>query len=172
MSVCRTLLRATAQHQTSPGDCFTYVNASLAEQNVSGMFVTLFYGVLDTRTGDLQFANGGHNPPYIFSRDGTIRPLSDKGGPILGVIEGLQYQTITGKIQPGEGILLYTDGVTEAIDRNDEFFEAERLEEYLNAHAAEPAEQLVQKLHLTLQEFSKGVRQADDITVLALRYLG
>jgi len=62
--------------------------------------------------------------------------------------------------------------VTEAIDRNDEFFGEQRLEEYLAAHASEPAEQLVQKLHLTMQHFSKGVRQADDITVLALRYLG
>jgi sigma-B regulation protein RsbU (phosphoserine phosphatase) len=172
MSVCRTLLRATAQHQTSPGDCFTYVNASLAEQNVSAMFVTLFYGVLDTHTGELQFANGGHNPPYIFSRDGKLRPLSNSGGPLLGVIEGIQYQTATDKIASGEAILLYTDGVTEAIDRNDEFFGEQRLEEYLAAHASEPAEQLVQKLHLTMQDFSKGVRQADDITVLALRYLG
>jgi len=172
MSVCRTLLRATAQHQASPGDCFTYVNSSLNEQNVSGMFVTLFYGVLNTRTGELTFANGGHNPPYVFSRDGKFYPLSDKSGPLLGVIDGHKYQTATTKIAPGEAILLYTDGVTEAIDKNDDFFGEERLEQFLAAHATEPVEQVVRQLHSTLQDFSKGVRQADDITALALRYLG
>lgn len=172
MSVCRTLLRATAQHRRSPGDCFTYVNASLAEQNVSGMYVTLFYGVLNTRTGDLEFANGGHLPPYIFSADGKLRVLNQKGGPLVGIINGHQYVTCTDRIAPGEGILLYTDGVTEAVNAKDQFFEQEPLETFLAAHASSPVEQLVQNLHRTIQDFEKGVPQADDITVLALRYLG
>jgi len=172
MSVARTLLRATAQHQASPGACFTYVNASLAEQNVETMFVTLFYGVLNTSTGDIEFANGGHNPPYIFSADGKVRSLAEKSGPLLGVIESCQYRTFTDRIAPGEAILLYTDGVTEAVDKNKEFFGDERLLQYLARHASEPAGQIVQGLQGNLQEFSKGTPQADDITVLVLRYLG
>jgi sigma-B regulation protein RsbU (phosphoserine phosphatase) len=78
MAVSRTLLRATAQHRTSPGECLTYMNTTLAEQNVSGMFVTLFYGVLDTRTGSIEFANAGHNLPYLFSSDGGFRVLRDR----------------------------------------------------------------------------------------------
>jgi phosphoserine phosphatase RsbU/P len=172
MAVTRTLLRATAQNQKGPGECFTYMNNTLAEGNVTGMFVTLFYGVLNTRTGELTFASAGHNPPFIFSSDGKLRKLSEKSGPMLGVLEGHAYQAITTSIQAGEGILLYTDGVTEAIDKNDGFFDEHRLESYLTGHAALEARPMVLGLHAAVQEFSKGVPQADDITVLALRYLG
>jgi sigma-B regulation protein RsbU (phosphoserine phosphatase) len=146
------------------------MNTSLTEQNVSGMFVTLFYGVLDTRTGAIEFANAGHNPPYLFSTDGGFMVLRDKSGPMLGVIEGIEYRTKPCRIDPGEGILLYTDGVTEAIDRNGAFFEEPRLEKFLKEHASQPVEQLALSLHTTVQDFSKGIPQADDITVLALRY--
>jgi sigma-B regulation protein RsbU (phosphoserine phosphatase) len=172
MSVCRTLLRATARHQSSPGDCFTYVNASLAEQNVSGMFVTLFYGVLNTVTGDLTFANGGHNPPYIFSPDGTWRALTASSGPLVGMIPGLQYITRTDKLAPGEGILLFTDGVTEAVSSDEEFLGTGPLEDYVAANTTIPATEMVQKLHVMVQNYAKGMPQADDITVLTLRYLG
>ena len=172
MSVCRTLLRATARHQPSPGDCFTYVNASLAEQNVSGMFVTLFYGVLNTTTGDLTFANGGHNPPYIFSPDGTCRALTASSGPLVGMIPGVQYVTRSDKLAPGEGILLFTDGVTEAVSSDHQFLGTRPLEDYVAANTMLPATDMVQKLHGMVQNYAKGMPQADDITVLTLRYLG
>ncbi|MGD1073049.1 MAG: SpoIIE family protein phosphatase [Bryobacteraceae bacterium] len=171
MSVCRTLLRATAQHQTSPGDCFTYVNQSLADQNVAGMYVTLCYCVLNTRTGDLEYANGGHLLPYIFSADGKFRQPA-RSGPLVGMIEGHRFVTKTDRIAPGEAILLYTDGVTEARDVKEQFFEEKNLEAFVVAHAPESARQIVQNLHQTIQDFAKGAPQADDITVLALRYLG
>ncbi len=172
MAVARTLLRATAPHRPSPSDCLTYMNGALNKENTSGMFVTFFYGVLDTRTGELQFANAGHNPPYVFSPDGSYHVLEGNGGPMLGLFPGLTYETSTTKFAPGEGILVYTDGVTEAKDTAEEFFEETRLEEYLKAHASEPAEQLVNGLHQKVQEFAQGAPQADDITALALRYLG
>ena len=173
MAMTRTLLRATARLGEAPGNCFTYMNATLGEQNVSTMYVTLFYGVLDTRTGELQYANGGHNPPYVVSPDGTLRQLRKKSGPMVGVWEGIEYQTLTDRIAPGESIVLYTDGVTEAVDRNGEFFSEQRLEQFLTANAvmATP-ERLVVDLHGAVQSFAKGTPQADDITVLSLRYLG
>ena len=171
MAVSRTLLRATAQHRTSPGECVAFVNATLADQNVSGMFVTLFYGVLNTRTGDMEFANAGHNPPYLLSVDGGFRALRDKSGPMAGAFEGMDYRTRTCRIEPGEGILLYTDGVTEAINTAGAFFEEQGLEQFLKEHASRPSEQLVTSLQGAVQEFSKGMPQADDITVLALRRL-
>lgn len=172
MAVTRTLLRATAQHQASPADCLKYLNAVLAEQNVSGMFVTVFYAVLDTRTGELVFANAGHNAPYIISADRKVRPLKDDNGPMLALIEGFDYQQATSRLAPSEGIMLYTDGVTDARDRDGEFFNDWRLEAYLAAHALEPVEQLVIGLHQEVQRFSAGAQQADDITTLGLRYLG
>jgi sigma-B regulation protein RsbU (phosphoserine phosphatase) len=172
MAVTRTLLRATAPHQTSPAECMQYLNESLAAQNASGMFVTFFYGILDTRTGEIEFANAGHNLPYIFSSDGTMRTLDDKGGPVLGLFASLTYDMARAQLAPGEGLLVFTDGVTEARNPADEFFEDARLEAYLRAHAGEPVEQLVSGLHKHMEEFAAGAPQADDITALALRYLG
>jgi sigma-B regulation protein RsbU (phosphoserine phosphatase) len=172
MAMTRTLLRVTAQLGEPPGKCFAYMNATLSEQNVSSMYVTLFYGVLNTRTGELQFGNAGHNPPYIISENGALRPLPQKSGPMLGVWEGFDYQTLTDRVVSGEGILLYTDGVTEAVDRNGEFFSEQRLEQFLAANASETPERLVLSLHAAVHDFAKGTPQADDVTVLALRYTG
>jgi sigma-B regulation protein RsbU (phosphoserine phosphatase) len=172
MAMSRTLLRVTALLREPPSKCFTYMNATLAEQNISGMFVTLFYAVLNTRTGELQIGNAGHNPPYVISPDGTLRPLRQKSGPMLGVWEGFNYQTLTDRITPGDSLLLYTDGVTEAVDKNGEFFSEQRLERFLAANASvESPERLVLDLHAAVQDFSKGMPQADDVTVLSLRYL-
>ena len=172
MAMTRTLLRATVQMKEPPGKCFTYMNATLGEQNTSFMYVTLFYGVLNTRTGELEFGNAGHNPAYVISLDGTVRALKEKSGPMLGVWEGAAYQTLTDQIAPGDRIVLYTDGVTEAIDKNGEFFSEERLERFLAENAStKTPEQLVVDLHAAVQAFSRGVPQADDVTVLSLRYL-
>ncbi len=172
MAVARTLLRATAPHRHSPSECLNYLNASLTDQNTSGMFVTFFYGVLDTRTGQVEFSNAGHNTPYVFSTDGTLRELEGKGGPMLGLFPDLVYEEASTRLAPGEGILVYTDGVTEARNTADKFFNEKRLEDYLQAHFAEPADQLVNGLHQCVQEFAMGAPQADDITALALRYVG
>jgi serine phosphatase RsbU (regulator of sigma subunit) len=170
MAVSRTLLRATAQHQKSPGECLTQVNATLLEQNVSSMFVTLFYGVLDLGSGRLAFANAGHNPSYMFSVNGALRTLTEKSGPMLGLFAGYQYRTLTEQMEPGESILLYTDGVTEALSKIGEFFGDERLRKFVVDHSAEAAEELTRSLHAAIQDFSTGMPQNDDITVLALRY--
>jgi phosphoserine phosphatase RsbU/P len=172
MAVARTLLRATAPHRHSPSECLNYLNASLADQNTSGMFVTFFYGVLDTRTGELQFTNAGHNPPYVFSADGQFRSLENKGGPMLGLFPDLAYEQAGTRLAPGDAILVYTDGVTEARNAADEFYNEKRLEDYLKAHSLEKMDHLVNGLHQDVQQFAMGVPQADDITALALRYNG
>jgi sigma-B regulation protein RsbU (phosphoserine phosphatase) len=172
MAVTRTLLRANAQNQKGPGECFTYMNRNLFEGNETGMFVTVFYAVLNTTTGELEYASAGHNPPYIFSADGTVRPLLQKSGPMLGLFEGQEYRTISTRLNAGESILLYTDGVTEAINKDNEFFGEQRLERYLAEHASAEARPLVLGLHDAVQDFAKGMPQADDITVLGLLYRG
>ncbi len=171
MAVTRTLVRATAQHIAAPAECLTHVNKTLIEQNASGMFVTLFYGVLDTRTGEMQFANAGHNPPYLLSPQGG-RALREKSGPMLGVIEGVEYVARACRIEPGEGIVLYTDGVTEATGPERNFFDEQRLERFLSEHCTDSVERIVASLVAAAQDFSGGLPQADDITVLALRYRG
>lgn len=169
MAIARTLLRAAAHHEASPGACLTYMNQSLVEQHASGMFVTLFYGILNLRTGALEYSNAGHAPPYAFSADGQRRPLQERCGPMLGIFEGFQYATRSTEIHPGEGVLVYTDGVTEAHNRAGEFYEDSRLEAYLESHASRPVEELVRGLHDEVERFEAGAARADDMTVLAVR---
>ena len=106
----------------------------------------------------------------ISPQHGQPRPLSEESGPIVGIMDGFSYDTYTGRLAPGETLVLYTDGVTEARDKNDAFFGDRRLEQLLAVHCGESAEQLVASLHAAVQEFAIGEPQADDITVLALRY--
>jgi phosphoserine phosphatase RsbU/P len=172
MAVSRTLLRAFAQHRAAPGECLAYMNSNLAVQSDAAMFTTVFYGILDTRSGELQFANGGHNRPYVVSVGGQPRPLSLESGPIVGIMDGFAYDTYTARLAPGEALILYTDGVTEAQDKNDAFFGEKLLEQRLSAHCGESAQQLVACVHAAVQEFANGAPQSDDITVLALRFVG
>ena len=172
MAIARTLLRAAAHHQASPGACLTDMNQSLTEQNSSEMYVTLFYGILNTRTGVLEYSNAGHNPPYAFSSDGQLRLLDETGGPMLGVFEGFQYPTRSTNLGVGEGVLVFTDGVPEARNKKGDFYEGARLEEYLTAHASRPVDELVRGLHSEVERFGAGAPRADDITVLAVRRRG
>jgi sigma-B regulation protein RsbU (phosphoserine phosphatase) len=170
MAIASTLLRAAAAHHASHGACLTSVNQSLVERRASGMFVTLFYGILHTRTGVLEYANAGHVAPYAFSPDGQLRALREHCGPMLGILEGVQYPTRSTELRPGEGLLVFTDGVTEARNRNGEFYEESRLEAYLAASAARPVDELVRGLHSEVERFEAGAPRADDITALALRW--
>ncbi len=133
------------------------------------MFVTLFYGILNTRTGVLEYSNAGHNPPYLFSPDGKVRALRERCGPILGVFDDCQYLTRSTELKSGEGVLVFTDGVTEARNRKGEFFDESRLEAYLAASASRPVDELVRGLQAEVERFEAGAPRADDITALALR---
>jgi sigma-B regulation protein RsbU (phosphoserine phosphatase) len=169
MAIVRTLLRAAAFHESSPGACLTYVNQALVDQQTSGMFCTLFYAILNTRTGAVEFCSAGHCPPYILSRDGKLCALRERCGPMLGLFGGFQYPTPAAELAPGEALVIYTDGVTEACNKEGTFFEDSRLEALLAANATQPAEQLVRRVHAAVEKFEAGVPRADDITVLALR---
>jgi phosphoserine phosphatase RsbU/P len=165
-AVTRTLLRATALRGTRPGECLDHVLEVLESQQDASMSLTLFYGVLDTRTGQLEFSNHGHAPPYLYSAAGCAAPLGDRNKCPAG------NRTETAAIQPGGGLLLYTDGVTEAPNQNGDWFGKAGLEAHLNLHASGSAEQMVLDLFTALRFFCLGRAQADDITVMALRYRG
>jgi sigma-B regulation protein RsbU (phosphoserine phosphatase) len=173
MAVSRTLLRATALHKTPPGECLQYVNTTLAAQNPSHMFVTMFYGILNTRTGELRYAVGGHNPPCIYSPGGHVRELpGDKNGMIVGLMDGAVYETASHPLTPGECLLVFTDGVTEAMDRKQDFYGDERLQRLLSEHGGHSAQELVTRVMADVEGFAAGEPQSDDITVLAMKYLG
>jgi sigma-B regulation protein RsbU (phosphoserine phosphatase) len=172
MAMTQTLLRGATRQRMSPGECLDHVNQTLAAHNPRSMFVTIFYAILDLRTGELQYANGGHDSPYVVSAGGCAALPSKERSLMVGIMEEAKYETERHTIQPGEMLLAYTDGVTEAMNAQDEFFGSQRLEACLRTHAAAGAQELVAGVQAAVGEFADGAPQADDITILALRYRG
>ena len=118
------------------------------------MFVTIFYGILHTDTGELEFSMGGHNPPYLFSERGGVEMLRSKGGLIVGMVEQAKYTTQSIQMQPGDGILLYTDGVTEAADLQENQFGEERVEAVLQGMKSSPVDEIVRTIFREVDDFA------------------
>jgi sigma-B regulation protein RsbU (phosphoserine phosphatase) len=171
MAVSRTLLKATAIKGISPDECIAEINNVLAEETISTMFVTMFYGILDLRNGTLEYCSGGHNPPYLIS-DGIPKQIENIGGLLVGAMKGVEYESKMIMLKPGDTLFLYTDGVTEAEDKNEEEFQTGRLEGCLKEVNDLPLEDLTEKVFMAVADFSTGVEQTDDITTLVLRYHG
>ena len=172
MAVTKTLIKATAASGATPEQILAKVNNDLCADNDSCMFVTIFLGILNIRTGELAYSNGGHNPPYILYRDGRIEALASGGGMALGVMEGIAYRSNRLALGPEDAILLYTDGITEAVDSGGDLFSERRLRAYLERACSPPVgvEEIVQGVVDEVQRFSVGVPQFDDITVLIVKY--
>jgi sigma-B regulation protein RsbU (phosphoserine phosphatase) len=134
------------------------------------MFVTVFYGVLDTRSGAFEYSNGGHNSPYLLSKDGSIKQIPEVGGLIIGAMRNSEYQSNVIMLQPGESIFFYTDGVTEAFNKEKEEYKEARLEKILEGKHSLSTTDLVIQVFEDVQTFTKGFEQSDDITCLALKY--
>jgi phosphoserine phosphatase RsbU/P len=171
MAVSKTLLKATALKGMSADTVLSEVNNMLVDQSPSNMFVTVFYGVLDTRNGAFEYSNGGHNSPYLISDDGNIKQLDNIGGILLGTMKNAEYRSHILMLKPDDSLFFYTDGVTEAFNKNEEEFLEQRLVDSLqNSHTVSP-DKLVNKIICDVQTFTNGIEQSDDITCLALKYL-
>jgi len=172
MAVCRTLLKATALQNISPGECMKYVNDVLVRQSDSAMFVTVFYGILHTNTGEVEYCIGGHNPAYLLSQSGELKVIQEPGCVIVGALENATFETGRIRLRPGDCIVLYTDGVIEAVNVNQVEFSETRLESVLERTADHSVDQIVNNIIDEVRIFSTGLPQSDDITSLALRYAG
>jgi adenylate cyclase len=171
MSVSRTVLRTIAFEHEEPGPVLSKVNAILARDNAEGMFVTIFYAVLDLATGSLVFSSGGHDDAVLLTASGTCEPLGYMG-PAIGLIEMAEYPTASRNLAAGDAILLLTDGITEAFNKDGRVFGSDRV---LNVLARKPhtsATDIVQTLTGEVALFSTGTEQSDDITCVALRFKG
>ncbi len=163
----RTMLKLQALSGAAPGEVLTKVNSMLCKENVMSMFVTVFYALFNTQTGQVHFANAGHNPPYISRANGQLEFMNSGGGIILGIVDGAEYTTEELSLGLGDTMFLYTDGVSEAMNEERELFGEERIEPLLagleGPHSLSPhIELLLQKL----TEFSASAGQTDDITML------
>lgn len=172
MAVSKTLIKGTCEHGVSPSEVLQRVNYELCQENEANMFVTVFAGMLDFTTGELAYANGGHNPPLIIRSDGSVHWLDIGTSVVLGAFENSAYTTLRTHLDPGDTILLYTDGITEAQNVEAEFYTDERLLQAAHESSGLTPQVLVKNIMMHVKEFAQGAEQADDMAVLALRQLG
>ncbi len=168
MMSSRTLLKGAAIGCESPSQVLDEVNSLLQDDSDTGMFVTLFYGIYDPATNEFTYANGGHNPPLIVHADGSSTVLAMTGGVVLGVVPSIQYEQTTVALSPGDTILLYTDGITDATNEEGEFFGLERLQATFAGNPPRDSRAANDAVFEALQNFVGDAAQADDITCLAL----
>jgi phosphoserine phosphatase RsbU/P len=173
MAVSRTVLRIGERGDDMAAD-IAAANRLLAAENAASMFVTAFHGVIDLKTGALRYCNAGHNPPYLLRApyDGQIgaRETLKATGLPFGVDSDLPYRIAETRLQPGDALFLFSDGITEAFNPAGEEFGAARLEAALEAARGQGAASLVQDILAATTSFAAGAEQSDDITLLALVY--
>jgi len=176
MAISRTLLKSNALFLRLPGATIAALNDQLCAENDQMMFVTVFYGVLHLSTGRLTYVNAGHNPP-IRLRDGKATFFERGTNMALAVLEGQEYNEGEVMLSPGETLLLYTDGVTEANNAEGDLFGDQALLDAMVAVGADPLHKghsggVPQRVVQAVRTFEAGAAQADDITVVAITYQG
>ena len=170
MAMTMTLMkRAGQQPGITPAGILRQVNMALAEDNVNAMFVTLFIGMLEVDTGTLSFSNAGHNPPLILGADGQCRYLTLPDGLVLGVMTEAEYGDDSVHLDRGDMIVVYTDGVTEAMNPERQLYSEERLQQTLATLAGRNVEDTVLELIASVRNHAAEAPQSDDIAILALR---
>ena len=171
MAVSRTLIRATGIRGGAPSECISYSNRLLSEESVDCMFVTVFYGILNVTTGEVTYCNAGHNPPYVLKRNGEVSMVPLTNDPMVGAINGVDYHDGKLQLEKGDKLVLFTDGVTEAINPAFEAYGEGRLEQTLAATTSQNCQQTVDNIKASVSAFAGEADQSDDITTLALKRL-
>ena len=169
MMSSRTWMKGAAISSPEPRVVLEEVNALLHEENETQMFVTVLYAVYDPETGEFTYASGGHDAPLLIRPDGSTDLLPLTGGIALGIIPGLEYEQNTVTLNYGETLVLYTDGVTEAMNNEGEQFGVERLREVFKNSAPANSDEAAEMIFDAVNVFAGGAAQSDDITCLTLR---
>jgi phosphoserine phosphatase RsbU/P len=169
MAVGKTLLKSTIHSVRDPASALTIVNNELSADNDSCMFITAFCGILNIRSGHFTFANAGHNPPLVILPDGNAKFVRTKPGPALGALQNIRYLNMDVAFENGEMLILYTDGVTEAMNGASEMFGEQGLLDTSVKFSRESAQNLVKRIVEAVYAHANGADQSDDITLLAVR---
>jgi sigma-B regulation protein RsbU (phosphoserine phosphatase) len=167
MVLSRTLIRTySAQYHMRPDSVLSATNRRILMDIDTGQFVTAFYGILDPTTGTLTFCNAGHNPPYLFSTQGndSVQALGRTGIP-LGLFQDAEWEQRAVQLAHGDMLILYSDGLTDAEDAREEFFDQERLLEMAQANLGRSAQDVQDALMTQVLEFIGDAPQSDDITL-------
>jgi sigma-B regulation protein RsbU (phosphoserine phosphatase) len=171
MAVTKTLLKSQASFDPSPASILTHVNNEISRNNEASMFVTIFLAIINLRTGHLTYTNAGHNPPYRKMREGQVIALDQLHGPVVGAMEGLSYGEDAATLSAGDLLFLFTDGVTEAVNIEGEFYQERRLVEVLSQDLAS-ASTTVDETVADVWRFQGEADQFDDVTILAAQFHG
>ena len=172
MAISRTVIRTIALTENSAAMCMQRSNAFLCQENTNEMFVTVFYGILNLNTGLVTYCNAGHNPPILMKKDNTVVSVPLTNDFILGSIDNITYHEKTLQLSPGDNLLLYTDGITEAVNTRHEQYSEQRLLESCQELIGKSPKEIVDKITETVGKFVVGAVQSDDITLLSITYQG
>ncbi len=174
MAVTKTLIKSFARERkdVTPDEILTHVNEELAAENDACMFVTLFCGMLDTASGEILYANAGHNPPLLIRKNGAVQWLPHAKSLMAGPMPGVRYEHEQLLLSPGDSLFLYTDGVTEAMNHAEELFSEQRLQKDPALTSGMEIKKTLHAIMDSIQRFANGASQSDDITMMMIRYSG
>jgi len=170
MSIAMAAIKAKMKRGLTPAEICFQANNDLCDRNDSFMFATVFVGVLDPATGEVYYCNAGHNPPYRVGQNSAVTPLALVGGMAFGVVPDTPYREGRLVLADGDALFLYTDGVTEAMDINNQLFSETRLEELLHEKGHLAMSDLCMDILNNIGEFAGQAPQSDDIAIIGLRY--
>ena len=175
MMVSMSMIRQTAMQAGSgadPGAVLQAVNRQICSRNPEEMFVTVWLGILEISTGKLTCSDAGHEYPLLINADGSLKVVKEVHGFVLGAMEMIRYRSYSLLLEPGDTVFVYTDGVTEADNTEKELFGMDRLTDAVSESGNPAPRELVGQIETKVRAFAAGAPQADDMTMLCLRYLG
>ena len=173
MAVVKTTIRDFAfSGKGQTAEIVREANRELNRHNPAGMFCSIFIGILDIKSGLLVYTNAGHNPPLFMRSGHSFEFIKDKHGPVLGAFDEIIYDEGTVQMEPGDVILAYTDGVTEALGQDNDWYTVERLQNILEGEKLRALSDIVSAVADDVANFKGSAQQADDITLICLQYKG
>ena len=172
MMTTKTLINSVAMTEKNPAEMVKNINQKICSNNKYGFFITMLVGIIDTFSGKVTFVNCGHNPPLIKSENGSFEYKKLETNIVLGAFEDSDFKINEYQLNKGDTILFYTDGITEAVNKNDELYGEERLSNVVNSLENDNVESLIKGIKKSVKEYANGVLQSDDMTMLTLKYNG
>ena len=169
MAVSRTIIRSKGAQYGTAGACMTESNRLLEGYSADCMFVTVFYAIYNTKTGFVTYANAGHNPPHLLRNDGTVEELPRSTNMMLGVFDMAAFEEDSLQLEPGDTLVMFTDGVTEAMNPDETEFGTGRLKMTLGGLAGKSSQQIIGGVRDAIKDFADGAEQSDDITMLVVK---
>jgi sigma-B regulation protein RsbU (phosphoserine phosphatase) len=169
MTMSYTLLRFTGTRSLTPVTTVSQSNDMLSKESFDSMFVTVFYGVYCISTGEMRYVNAGHNPPYIIKVNGNVDVLPNSNNICMGVTEGFPYQESILKLEKGDMLVAFTDGVTEACDPSNNLYGEGRLESLLATLRDNTTQEVTSAIDNAVNAHANGAEQSDDITIMAIK---